>query len=59
MNKQLGNGQLKEAKESYEACVSEGHSAGDCITCRKCEGACPQHLPISDHLKKAAEMFGH
>ena len=59
MNRQLGNGRLKEAKESYEACVSEGHCAGDCITCRKCEGACPQHLPISDHLKKAAEMFGH
>ena len=58
MNRQLGNGQMQEAKDSYDAAVSEGHCASDCIACRKCESACPQHLPISDNMKKAAAMFG-
>ncbi|MBR0160582.1 MAG: aldo/keto reductase [Oscillospiraceae bacterium] len=57
MNKQLGNGQMKEARDAYLRVTSEGHSASDCIECRQCEGVCPQHLPITDHLKRAAEMF--
>ncbi len=32
--------------------------AGDCIQCGQCEGACPQHLPIIENLKKVAEHFG-
>jgi predicted aldo/keto reductase-like oxidoreductase len=31
--------------------------AGDCIGCRQCERACPQHLPITDYLKEVAERF--
>lgn len=31
--------------------------AGDCTGCRQCEGACPQHLPIVEHLKAVAEKF--
>ena len=57
MNKQLGNGQMAAAREAYFRAAPEGHRASDCIECRQCEGACPQHLPITDHLKKAAEMF--
>jgi len=57
MNKQLGNGQMAEAERAYEAAASEGHRASDCIECRQCERACPQHLPITDHLKQAAAMF--
>ncbi len=57
MNKQLGSGQMAAAKEAYFAAAAEGHRASDCIGCRRCEGACPQHLPITEHLKKAAEMF--
>ena len=57
MNKQLGNGQMAEARADYFRAASEGHRAGDCIECRQCEGACPQHLPITDHLKQAAKMF--
>ena len=57
MNRQLGNGQMAAAKEAYFAVAPEGHRASDCIECRQCEGACPQHLPITDHLKRAAEMF--
>ena len=57
MNKQLANGQMAAAKEAYFRAAAEGHRASDCIECRQCEGACPQHLPITDNLKKAAEMF--
>ena len=57
MNKQLGNGQMAAAKEAYDHVAPEGHRASDCIECRQCEGACPQHLPITDLLKKAGEMF--
>ena len=32
--------------------------AGDCIQCGQCEGACPQHLPIIENLKKVAEHVG-
>lgn len=28
-----------------------------CITCRQCESHCPQNLPISDIMKKAATAF--
>ena len=57
MNKQLANGQMAAAREEYFRAAPEGRRASDCIGCRQCEGACPQHLPITEHLKKAAEMF--
>lgn len=31
--------------------------ASDCVRCGMCEQVCPQHLPIREHLKKAAETF--
>ena len=57
MNRQLGNGQMAAAREEYFRAAPEGRRASDCIGCRQCEEACPQHLPITEHLKKAAEMF--
>ncbi len=57
MNKQLGNGQREEARAAYLSAAAEGHRASDCIECRQCERACPQHLPITEYLKKAVEML--
>ena len=57
MNQQLGSGQIEQAKESYAQAVSDGHRAEDCIVCRQCESACPQHLPITDYLQQAEKMF--
>ena len=57
MNKQLGNGQMAEAKAAYAEATKGGQPASSCISCLLCEGACPQHLAITDYLKQAAEMF--
>ena len=57
MNKQLGNGQMEEAKMAYRTVAVEGHMASDCIGCKQCERACPQHLPITKYLKQGADMF--
>ena len=57
MNLHLGNGQMAEAKAAYRNAVSEGHAASDCIECRQCERACPQHLEITSFLKQAADLF--
>lgn len=56
-NKQLANGQMTAAKEAYSAAVSGKGKASDCIVCRQCEHACPQHLKITEYLKQSAEMF--
>ncbi len=55
-NLQLGNGQTAQAKERYSA-ITEGHRASDCIGCKQCENACPQHLKITEFLKQCAEML--
>ena len=57
LNKQLGNGQRAEALQSYQNIAAEGHRASDCINCKQCERACPQHLPITEHLKLCAGML--
>ena len=57
MNKQLGNGQREEAVKGYQKAIAAGGKASDCIECHKCENACPQHLPITKHLKQAKELF--
>nr|WP_300308596.1 4Fe-4S binding protein [uncultured Anaerostipes sp.] len=31
--------------------------SSQCIGCGQCEKACPQHLPIREYLKDAAEKF--
>ena len=55
-NLTLGSGQLSESRKAYDQ-IPEGHRASDCIACRKCENVCPQHLPISENMKKLKDMF--
>lgn len=57
VNRQLGDGQIESAKELYVKATEGSGKASDCIECRQCENACPQHLPITDHLKQAVKMF--
>lgn len=57
LNKRLGSGQLDEAAADYAAAAPEGHRASDCVECRQCENACPQHIDITERLKQAAELL--
>ncbi|WP_425441016.1 4Fe-4S dicluster domain-containing protein [Sporomusa acidovorans] len=41
----------------YLNLTSNHGKAGDCIECRQCEKACPQHLKIVEHLKDVSELF--
>ena len=56
-NKQLLWGQLEEEKADYAKAVENGGKASDCIACGQCVRACPQQLPVIDHLKDCASQF--
>ncbi len=61
----LYNLDLQEAKEKgwtpqgeYYDRLSQSHGkASACISCRRCEGICPQHLSITKYLKEVADHF--
>ncbi|MBR5867835.1 MAG: aldo/keto reductase [Clostridia bacterium] len=61
----LYNVDLQESEEKdwniqsayYDRIASRRGKAGDCIGCGACEGVCPQHLPIIEHLKTVAKHF--
>jgi hypothetical protein len=58
LNLHLVSGQTEEGKAAYMACTAGKGAAADCIGCKKCERACPQHLGITDHLKQANSLYG-
>ncbi len=39
-------------ERGYQRLVDEKADPSRCVKCRKCEAACPQHLPITDYLQE-------
>lgn len=56
-NEQIVYGNQEKGKAMYDKAVANAGKASDCIQCKQCENACPQHLPITELLKKAVVMF--
>jgi len=50
--------QNPSTKFEYSTWIPDGRHASDCIGCKACEEKCPQHLPIAQAMKEAAEAFG-
>lgn len=47
----------EKIKNDFHMWTVPGRGPSICTTCRQCEGNCPQHLPISDIMKAAEEIF--
>lgn len=47
----------ERAKHGYNSVCENSGKASACIECGLCESACPQHLPIRDHLKEISDLF--
>lgn len=45
------------AKARYNRAANGCGKASDCIDCKNCESVCPQHIKITEHLKRAASLF--
>ncbi|MFO7161040.1 MAG: aldo/keto reductase [[Clostridium] cellulosi] len=56
-NSYLTYGDHEQYHSAYKEAAGDGHRAGDCIACGQCESICPQHLEITDILKKASKVF--
>jgi len=41
----------------YQSLVENHGRAKDCIDCRQCESACPQHLDIPAYLKDVSDLY--
>ncbi len=45
------------AKGRYSYVTHNGGKASSCISCGKCEGVCPQKLPIREYLNDVKKLF--
>lgn len=57
MNDRFDEKKKESAGARYEEAIREAGRPEDCVGCRQCEDACPQHLPVTDLLKGAAARF--
>lgn len=48
---------LPGSQRQYGFATNKKGKASDCIACGACEGICPQHISIIDHLQTAADLF--
>ena len=56
-NMKLANGQEMQARAEYRKVTEGKSSAADCIQCRKCEQACPQHIRVTEELARCRELL--
>ncbi|MFA0814792.1 MAG: aldo/keto reductase [Anaerofustis sp.] len=51
------SGNMMASQLYYDRSIFGRGKASDCIGCKQCENHCPQHIPITSHLKKIGELF--
>lgn len=56
-NEVIVYGNQTKGQTLYDKAVAGVGKASDCTRCKQCENACPQHLPVTELLEKAAGMF--
>lgn len=56
-NEKKRDGWQVDADSRYKALAETFGKAADCISCGQCESACPQKLPIIEHLKTVSKSF--
>ena len=47
----------EQALRRYSMALVRGGKASECVSCAQCEGACPQHLSIIEHMAEATGLF--
>ncbi len=58
LNLHLVSGQTAQGKAAYDRVIAAGSGAASaCIGCKKCEGACPQHIAVTEALQQAAGLY--